>query len=122
MRQENRARLAKLGDNALTVVLVGGYVVFRVGLYGIVLLGFWYLTPIQDLVPWLWHLIPAGARGEVGVGLGITGGLLVLGFLAWCFFGTAEPARSGHGGGRGGGGFSYEFDSCGMDSCGIDCD
>lgn len=117
MRQENRARLAKLGDNALTVVFVGGYVVYRVGLYVVVLATFWYLTPIEDLVAWLWDFIPAGARGEVGAGLGIAGGLLVLGFLAWCFLAKPEPTGRGYGGGGGGREFSYE-----ADSCGIDCD
>jgi hypothetical protein len=112
MRQKYRARLSKVGGNALIGVCVAAYVAFRVALAVVFVLGLWYASePIRALVAWLWELIPAGARGEVGVGLAIAGGLLLLGFVALCFQVEDAPVRRSHGGGE----FSFEVDAGGVD-------
>jgi hypothetical protein len=112
MRQGYRARLSKVGDNALIGAFVAAYVAFRVGLAVVFVLGLWYVSePIRALVAWLWELIPAGARGEVGVGLAIAGGLLLLGFIALCFQVKDAPVRRSHGGGQ----FSFEVGADGVD-------
>jgi hypothetical protein len=116
MRQEYRARLSKVGGNALIGAFVAAYVAFRVGLAVVFVLGLWYVSePIRALVAWLWEFIPAGARDRKPDPDPAAGGLLLLGFIALCFQVKDAPVRRSHGGGQ----FSFEVDA---DADGVDVD
>lgn len=55
---------------------------------------FWQaLKPYRVAAAELWGLIPAGARHEVGLGLAIAGGILLILFVIACIAGKGEPVR-----------------------------
>jgi len=97
MRQRLQTRATKIAGGALTGVVALGIVAFWAG----VAVFFWQaLKPYRLAVADLWGLIPAGARHEVGLGLAIAGGVVLILFVIVCFAVKDEPVRY-RGAGRG---------------------
>jgi hypothetical protein len=83
-------RASKVAGGALTGVVALAIVAFWAG----AAVFFWAaLKPYRVAVAEVWELIPAGARGEVAVGLGIAGGVLLALFVIAGIFGKDQPAR-----------------------------
>jgi hypothetical protein len=83
-------RASRVAGGALTGVVVLAIVAFWAG----VAVFFWEaLKPYRTAVVEVWELIPAGARGEVAIGLGIAGGVLLVLFVTAGIFGKDRPAR-----------------------------
>ncbi|MEU8233837.1 hypothetical protein AB0C12_29990 [Actinoplanes sp. NPDC048967] len=74
------------------------------------------LKPYRLLVVDLWELIPPGARGEVGLGLAIMGGILLILFVVLAVVSKDTPAEPG------GGSSSRRSTSVGVDFDGADID
>ncbi|MEU8608222.1 hypothetical protein AB0C29_09490 [Actinoplanes sp. NPDC048791] len=113
MRQELRTRASKIAGGAFT------------GVAGLAIVAFWALVAVfiwQALKPFwlivvdLWELIPPGARGEVGLGLAIAGGILLILFVIAVIV-SDTPAGS-----SGGGTTSSRSASVGVDFDGADID
>lgn len=83
-------RASRVAGGALTGVVVLAIVAFWAG----VAVFFWEaLKPYRMAVVEVWELIPAGARGEVAIGLGIAGGALLVLCVIAGVFGKDQPAR-----------------------------
>jgi len=83
-------RASKVADGAFIGVVALGMLAFWAAVAAI----FWQaLKPYRLLVVELWELIPVGARHEVGLGLAIAGGILLILFVIACILGKDEPAR-----------------------------
>ncbi|MEU7903374.1 hypothetical protein [Actinoplanes sp. NPDC049118] len=76
----------------MTGVIALGIVAFWAAVAAII----WQaLKPYRMVVVDLWELIPAGARPEVGLGLAIAGGVLLILFVIAGVVGKGEPAQYG---------------------------
>lgn len=83
-------RASRVAGGALTGVVALAVVSFWAG----VAVFFWEaLKPYRMAVAEVWELIPAGARGEVAIGLGIAGGVLLVLFVIAGIFGKDQPVR-----------------------------
>ena len=92
MRQTVRTAASKFAGGTFTVIVVLGIVAF----WAAAAVLFWSaLKPYRLLVVDLWELIPAGARFEVGLGLGIAGGVLLILFVILGFVGNGRPTVAG---------------------------
>jgi hypothetical protein len=90
MRQGLRKRASKVAGGALTGVVALGIVAFWAAVAAL----FWQATkPYRLIVADLWGLVPAGARHEVGLGLAIAGGVLLILFVIACIVAKDEPVR-----------------------------
>jgi len=114
MRQEFRTRASKIAGGAFTGVVVLAIVAF----WAVVAVFIWQaLKPFWMIVVDLWELIPPGARGEVGLGLAIAGGILLIAFVILVIVTKDTPVRPGGGSGR-----SSRSTSVGVDFDGADID
>jgi hypothetical protein len=83
-------------------VLTGVVVLLFVAFGAAMAVIFWEaLRPYRVAVAELWGLIPAGARHEVGFGLAIAGGVLLILFVIAAVLGKGEPPRRRSSAGRG---------------------
>jgi len=113
MRQELRTRASRITGAAFT----GAVVLAIVAFWAVVAVFIWQaLKPYGLLVADLWELIPPGARGEVGLGLAIAGGMLLIFFVILCIVSKDKPVRPS------GGRSSSRRTSVGVDFDGADID
>src|SRR5262245_26068545 len=101
MGQSVHSRASKIADGAFAGLGLLAVLAYWAGLAALI----WHFTPVGMLVRDLWELIPAGARGEVGVGLAIAGGVLLIGFVVLGFVVKDAPAPPRR---RTGGGTSFD--------------
>jgi hypothetical protein len=86
---QGQARASKTRDGVLTAIAGLVLLAFWAG----VAVFFWYaLEPYRLMVVELWELIPASARTEVGAGLAIAGGVLLVLFVIVGFVAKDTPA------------------------------
>ena len=102
-----------MAGGAFTGAVVLAIVAFWAGVAVVV----WHaLRPYRLLVMDLWELIPPGARGEVGLGLAIAGGILLILFVIAVIVSKDTPV------GPSGGGSRSSSPSVGVDFDGADID